>query len=158
MQVLFGQNLSRGYVIVQILFRSILFNKISILCSFSVIGVWKSKRSLLLPWLLVQGLLASLLSAMALYFLVLFPEQTDCFSDKPSSESEDKFFHPFYEMYEDRTLAPFNPGPGQCTILLWYSVVMVLSLLVLIYYVYIVQVNLENCLTCYISICLQRIV
>ena len=85
---------------------------------------------------------------MALYFLVLFPEQTDCFSEKASSEVEDKFFHPFYEMYEDRTLVPFNPGPGQCTIFLWYSVVMVLSLLVLIYYVYIVQVaHFVNCLT-----------
>ena len=89
---------------------------------------------------------------MALYFLVLFPEQTDCFSEKPSPESEEKYFHPLFELYEDRTQAPFNPVQGQCTILLWYSVVMVLSLLVLVYYVYVVQVNnLVRKLTCYIN-------
>ena len=107
---------------------------------FSVIGVWRNKRSLLIPWILVQGILAALLSSMALYFLVLFPEHTDCFSEKPM-ESEEKYFHPLFELYEDRTQAPFNPVQGQCTILLWYSVVMVLSLLVLVYYVYVVQVN-----------------
>jgi hypothetical protein len=85
---------------------------------------------------------------MALYFLVLFPEQTDCFTEKPA-ESEEKYFHPLFELYEDRTQAPFNPVQGQCTILLWYSVVMVLSLLVLVYYVYVVQVDslVWNC--CY---------
>jgi hypothetical protein len=55
----------------------------------------------------------------------------------------DEYFHPFFELYETRTQAPFNPSNGQCTILLWYSVVMVLSLLILIYYVYVVQVILK---------------
>ena len=45
-------------------------------------------------------------------------------------------------MVETRTQAPFNPTTnGQCTILLWFSVVMVLSLLILFYYVYVVQVT-----------------
>jgi len=40
---------------------------------FTVLGVWRNRRGLILPWILVQGFLAALLSAMALYFLVLFP-------------------------------------------------------------------------------------
>lgn len=111
---------------------------------FVVIGAWRSKRGLIVPWLLVQGLLATILASMSLYCLVLYPMKSECLllPSQPVSSLryESDLIHPVYGTLVERTSqAPFNPGAGQCTILLWYSVVMVLSLLILIYYVYVVQ-------------------
>ena len=64
----------------------------------------------MLPWLAGQGLLALLLACLALYYLVLFPD-SNCYGT--------------------------NAG-GDCTLLLWHSVIMVLSLMLLLYYIYIV--------------------
>ena len=63
------------------------------------------------PWLAGQGLLALLLACLALYYLVLYPE-SNCYGS--------------------------NAG-GDCTLLLWHSVIMVLSLMLLIYYIYVVS-------------------
>ena len=41
-------------------------------------GVWKGKRHLMVPWLLLQGLLAILLAGLALYYLIIFPNKSDC--------------------------------------------------------------------------------
>jgi len=112
--------------------------------TFSVIGAWQSKRSLILPWLLVQGLLATILASMSLYCLVLYPMKSECLLS-PSQQNthlqnDKELIHPVYGTLIDRIpQGTFNPGSGQCTILLWYSVVMVLSLLILIYYAYVVQ-------------------
>ena len=65
----------------------------------------------MLPWLAGQGLLALLLACLALYYLVLYPD-SNCYGS--------------------------NAG-GDCTLLLWHSVIMVLSLMLLVYYIYIVS-------------------
>lgn len=76
-----------------------------------VLGACTSQRVLMLPWLAGQGLLALVLACLALYYLVLYPD-SNCYGS--------------------------NSG-GDCTLLLWHSVIMVLSLMLLIYYVYIVS-------------------
>ena len=75
-----------------------------------MLGACTSQRLLMLPWLAGQGLLALLLACLALYYLVLFPD-SNCYDT--------------------------NAG-GDCTLLLWHSVIMVLSLMLLLYYIYIV--------------------
>ena len=77
----------------------------------SVLGACTSQRVLMLPWLAGQGLLALLLACLALYYLVLYPD-SNCYGS--------------------------NAG-GDCTLLLWHSVIMVLSLMLLVYYIYIVS-------------------
>ena len=76
-----------------------------------MLGACTSQRVLMLPWLAGQGLLALLLACLALYYLVLYPD-SNCWGS--------------------------NAG-GDCTLLLWHSVIMVLSLMLLIYYIYIVS-------------------
>ena len=51
---------------------------------FTVIGVWRNRRRLIIPWLLVQGLLAALLCAMAVYYLVIFPGEPVRFDSQVS--------------------------------------------------------------------------
>lgn len=77
---------------------------------FLVLGAFTSQLLLMLPWLIGQGLLAVLLASFALYYLILYP-QSHCQGINSSSD---------------------------CTLLLWHSVIMVLSLLLLIYYIYVV--------------------
>ena len=45
---------------------------------FKVYGVWKGKRYLMVPWLLLQGLLGILLAGLAMYYLIIFPDKSDC--------------------------------------------------------------------------------
>ena len=76
-----------------------------------MLGACTSQRVLMLPWLGGQGVLALLLACLALYYLVLYPD-SNCWGS--------------------------NAG-GDCTLLLWHSVIMVLSLMLLLYYIYIVS-------------------
>ena len=74
---------------------------------YSVIGAHFSRGTMMLPWLLAQGILALLLSGLALYYLVLYPDST-CL--RPGAEWIS----------------------GDCNVLLWHAVIMVLSTLILV--------------------------
>ena len=92
--------------------------------SFSpVFGAHFSKRALMLPWLVGQGLLVMVLACLALYYLSLFPD-AEC----ASSDAKTHYGHREWE-----------PRSVDCPVLLWHALVMVLSLLVLVYYIYTVN-------------------
>ena len=80
----------------------------------------------MIPWLVIQGVLALVLASLALYYLVLFPH-SEC--------------HP---SHISAAAGTFDGPPSwqfsvECNVLLWHSVVMLLSVLILFYYFYIVH-------------------
>ena len=76
-------------------------------------GAHHYKKKLLLPWLIGQALLATLLAVSAVYYLVVFPHANCTPAD-----------------YSDYV---------QCNVLLWHVVVMIIGLLILVYYFYVVH-------------------
>ena len=50
----------------------------SAIVSCLVYGVWKHIRWMLSPWLALQGILASILAGLSLYYLTLFPNKSNC--------------------------------------------------------------------------------
>ena len=65
---------------------------------FLVYGVWRDKRHLMVPWLLVQGLLGLLLAGLALYYLIIFPDKADCMSYSGLSHQQraaNNQYHPY---------------------------------------------------------------
>ena len=110
-------------------------------------------RKLMLPWLFLQGFLASILASLACYYLALFPLKISCLGGLEDLRRRDANFRQHYsplatasvissasrnEEEEETSAANSN---GSCQPLLWYSVIMILSLLILVYYFYIVQVR-----------------
>ena len=132
-------------------------------------------RKLMLPWLFLQGFLASILASLACYYLALFPLKISCLGGLEDLRRRDANFRQHYsplatasvissasriEEEEETSAANSN---GSCQPLLWYSVIMILSLLILVYYFYIVQVRKrkyevseffprKNCVQCYVII------
>ena len=45
------------------------------------------QRRLMLPWLFLQGFLASILASLACYYLVLFPLKNSCISEKRKKDA-----------------------------------------------------------------------
>lgn len=103
-----------------------------------VLGMYLGKRRLMFPWLLVQGLLAALLASLAMYYLLLFPIKTSCVKYKitiPRHAVQNARPSISNQNFEEEQIVE----NGSCSVLLWYGVVMILSLLILIYYIYVVQ-------------------
>ena len=51
---------------------------IQIAARISVYGVWKHIRWMLTPWMALQGILATALAGLSLYYLTLFPNKSNC--------------------------------------------------------------------------------
>ena len=120
-------------------------------------------RKLMLPWLFLQGFLASILASLACYYLALFPLKISCIGRRDAN------FRPSLHSYsplatasvissasitntrieEEEDTSTNSTNGSSCQPLLWYSVIMILSLLILVYYFYIVQVRKKG------SICLE---
>ena len=112
-------------------------------------------RKLMLPWLFLQGFLASILASLACYYLALFPLKISCIGRRDAN------FRPSLHSYsplatasvissasitntrveEEEDTSTNSTNGSSCQPLLWYSVIMILSLLILVYYFYIVQVR-----------------
>jgi hypothetical protein len=102
-------------------------------------------RRLMLPWLFIQGFLAAILAALASYYIILFPIQSSCIESKshPSSIAKRLLRPPSLissSSFEEEQQIQLQGGTN-CTALLWYGAIMILSLLILIYYFYIVNVS-----------------
>ena len=54
---------------------------------FTVSGMYWGQRRLMLPWLFLQGFLASILASLACYYLVLFPLKNSCISEKRKKDA-----------------------------------------------------------------------
>ena len=109
----------------------------------------------MLPWLFLQGFLASILASLACYYLALFPLKISCIGRRDAN------FRPSLHSYsplatasvissasitntrveEEEDTSTNSTNGSSCQPLLWYSVIMILSLLILVYYFYIVQVR-----------------
>ena len=101
------------------------------------------KRRLMLPWLFLQGLLASILASLACYYIALFPLKTSCLSDSTSPSKIEANFRPIVS--SSIKLLPSSEEESDrssCQVLLWYGAIMILSILILIYYFYIVNVSI----------------
>ena len=126
-------------------------------CAFSLLavsGMYWGQRKLMLPWLFLQGFLASILASLACYYLALFPLKTSCIREVAAAR--DANFRPYRPQLltatspvissantrvEEEEMSAANSN-SSCQPLLWYSVIMILSLLILVYYFYIVQVSM----------------
>ena len=111
---------------------------------------------MMLPWLFLQGFLASILASLACYYLALFPLKTSCIREVAAAVPRDANFRPYRPQHhltatsavissantrvEEEEMSAANSN-SSCQPLLWYSVIMILSLLILVYYFYIVQVR-----------------
>ena len=62
----------------------------------TVYGVWRDKRHLMVPWLLVQGLLGLLLAGLALYYLIIFPDKSNCMPHSVLSRQEKAVKHQYH--------------------------------------------------------------
>jgi len=119
-------------------------------------GMYWGHRRLMLPWLFLQGFLASILAALACYYLVLFPLKNSCISEETTLKENDANFRPLPVIYssssfeEDRDDEDYNASSSSkssyfsCQPLLWYGAIMILSLLILFYYFYIVNDFLDQ--------------
>eukprot|EP00093_Oithona_nana_P010428 10428.XXX_513717_511384_1 [CDS] Oithona nana genome sequencing. len=116
-------------------------------------GMYWGHRKLMLPWLFLQGFLASILASLACYYLALFPLKISCIGRRDAN------FRPSLHSYsplatasvissasitntrieEEEDTSTNSTNGSSCQPLLWYSVIMILSLLILVYYFYIVQ-------------------
>ena len=108
-------------------------------------------RKLMLPWLFLQGFLASILASLACYYLALFPLKISCIGRRDAN------FRPYSPLAtasvissasitntrieEEEDTSTNSTNGSSCQPLLWYSVIMILSLLILVYYFYIVKVR-----------------
>ena len=99
-------------------------------------GAHFSRRSLMLPWLIGQGILVLILACLALYYLYLFPA-AEC----SRKSSPDIVFLGGDGGGDNIAYAneEWEPESVDCPVLLWHALVMVLSLLVLVYYIYTVN-------------------
>ena len=54
----------------------------------------------MVPWLLLQGLLGILLAVLALYYLVVFPDKSDCFQYAGLSQNTavSRNYHPYQQV------------------------------------------------------------
>merc|ERR1719219_3196394 len=128
---------------------------------FLLCGMYWGHRRLMLPWLFLQGFLASILASLACYYLVLFPLKNSCISEETSLRKNDANFRPlsfisstsFEEDRDDEDYNAFSasssfssskPSYFSCKPLLWYGAIMILSLLILFYYFYIVNDFLDQ--------------
>ena len=114
------------------------------------------KRRLMLPWLFLQGLLASILASLACYYIALFPLKTSCLSDKttsPSSKIEANFRPIVSSTIKLLPSSEEESDSASCQVLLWYGAIMILSILILIYYFYIVNVSMSTVLVRLIEKC-----
>ena len=114
-------------------------------------------RKLMLPWLFLQGFLASILASLACYYLALFPLKISCIGRRDANFRQTRHsYSPLatasvissasiintrVEEEEETSAANSTNAGSSCQPLLWYSVIMILSLLILVYYFYIVQVR-----------------
>jgi len=123
-------------------------------------GMYWGHRRLMLPWLFLQGFLASILAALACYYLVLFPLKNSCISEETLVKKNDANFRPLSfisstnfeeEGDDDGDYNAFSSSSSykhasyfSCKPLLWYGAIMILSLLILFYYFYIVNDFLDQ--------------
>ena len=131
-------------------------NSNTIYLFFSVFGMYWGKRRLMLPWLFLQGLLASILASLACYYIALFPLKTSCLSDKttsPSSKIEANFRPIVSSTIKLLPSSEEESDSASCQVLLWYGAIMILSILILIYYFYIVNVSMSTVLVRLIEKC-----
>ena len=94
----------------------------------------------MLPWLFLQGFLASILASLACYYIALFPLKKTCLAE-PNSNIYEANFRPIVS--STRLKPSEESGSTSCQVLLWYGAIMILSILILIYYFYIVHVSLH---------------
>ena len=97
------------------------------------------KRRLMLPWLFLQGFLASILASLACYYIALFPLKKSCLVET-SIEEDEPNFRPIVSTTRLVDGAE-ESGRSTCQVLLWYGAIMILSILILVYYFYIVHVS-----------------
>jgi len=125
-------------------------------------GMYWGHHRLMLPWLFLQGFLASILASLACYYLALFPLKNSCISEETSYKKKDANFrqqHPAAAVLQpfisstsfeedkdddDNSNASSKPSYFSCQPLLWYGAIMILSLLILFYYFYIVNDFLDQ--------------
>ena len=119
------------------------------------------KRRLMLPWLAIQGLLAAILALLASYYIALFPVKSSCSPSSTSLSASSRRGDASY-LFNQRPVIISSSSRRQstseenlnlegggspyfntyCTQLLWYGAVMIFSLIILLYYFYIVQVRI----------------
>ncbi len=107
----------------------------------------------MVPWLFLQGFLASILASLACYYLILFPLKNSCISDETSGKKEANNLRTraaltplisstsYAIIRQEEEAATSSATSYSCQALLWYSAIMILSLLILFYYFYIVNVT-----------------
>ena len=109
------------------------------------------KRRLMLPWLFLQGFLASILASLACYYIALFPLKKSCLVEQPSTssiiEEDEPNFRPIVSASTRFKVdgAEESGRRSTCQVLLWYGAIMILSILILVYYFYIVHVSTYIC-------------
>ena len=108
---------------------------------FSVFGMYWGKRRLMLPWLFLQGFLASILASLACYYIALFPLKKSCLVKPSSIEEDEPNFRPIVSTTRFKVDGAEESGRSTCQVLLWYGAIMILSILILVYYFYIVHVS-----------------
>jgi len=113
-------------------------------------GMYWGKRRLMLPWLFLQGFLASILASLACYYIALFPLKKSCLVEQPSTssiiEEDEPNFRPIVSASTRFKVdgAEESGRRSTCQVLLWYGAIMILSILILVYYFYIVHDFLDQ--------------
>ena len=56
----------------------------------------------MIPWLLLQGLLGILLAGLALYYLIIFPDKSDCiqYAGLNQKQAVNNQYHPYQVLFE----------------------------------------------------------